>query len=198
MLSRAAAFGRRHAIALVALFVALGGTSYAAFGVPNNSVGTQQVRNGAITSAKLTNGNKNYLRSGLGAPAAAIVAKPVLAGSQTVAPNSSPGQQLSGNNTNYNQTANTSDLAFGVTSVTVPSACTSASVDAYVGNLLVASARITSGNGGSAQTVGLAPQAAIISGTSTTSQNVTFRAVNGCASGNMTVNTASLSIAGFK
>ena len=98
----------------MALFVALGGTSYAAFGVPTNSVGSAQIRNGAIPSGKLTLGNKNYLRLGFGAPAAAVLAKPVLAGAQTVAPNSSPGQQLSGNNTNYTQAANTTDLAAGV------------------------------------------------------------------------------------
>ena len=92
-------------ISMIALFVALGGTSYAAFGVPINSVGSAQLRNGAIPSSKLTLGNKNYLRLGFGAPAAAILARPVLAGSQTVAPNTSPGQQLSGNNTQYNQTA---------------------------------------------------------------------------------------------
>ncbi|MGZ4174376.1 MAG: hypothetical protein ACXVQR_07850 [Solirubrobacteraceae bacterium] len=196
MLKRAGGFARRNAIAIVALFVALGGTSYAAFGVPNNSVGSAQIRNGAIPSGKLTVGNKNYLRLGLGAPAAAVLAKPVLAGAQNVGPNTSPGQQLSGNNTNYNQTANTTDLAAGVVSVTVPAACTSASVDAYVGSLLVASAKITDGNGGNAQTVGLRPEAASITG-GTTAQNVILRAVNGCA-GNMTVNTLQMSILGFK
>jgi hypothetical protein len=196
MLNRAGGFARRNAIAIVALFVALGGTSYAAFGVPNNSVGSAQLRNGAIPSGKLTVGNKNYLRLGFGAPAAAILAKPVLAGSQTVAPNTSPGQQLSGNNTNYNQTANTTDLAAGVVSVTVPAACTSASVDAYVGSLLVSSAKITEGNGGNAQTIGMRPEAAIIAG-GTTAQNVIFRAVNGCA-GTMTVSTLQMSILGFK
>src|SRR2546421_12220046 len=99
MFSRACNFARGNALALVALFVALGGTSYAAFGVPINSVGSAQIRNGAIPSGKLTVGNKNYLRAGLGAPAAAILDRVVLAspGSQTVAPNTSPGQQLSGN-----------------------------------------------------------------------------------------------------
>ena len=72
MFSRAGNFARRNALALVALFVALGGTSYAAFGVPVNSVGSAQIRNGAIPSGKLTVGNKNYLRLGFGAPAAAV------------------------------------------------------------------------------------------------------------------------------
>lgn len=39
-----------------ALFIALGGTSYAAVSLPVNSVGTRQLRNGAVTQAKL-NGN---------------------------------------------------------------------------------------------------------------------------------------------
>jgi len=46
-------FIRHNAIALLALFVALGGTSYAALSLPAGSVGTQQLRNGAVTSRKL-------------------------------------------------------------------------------------------------------------------------------------------------
>ena len=42
-------FIRHNAIALTALFVALGGTSYAAFSLPAGSVGTKQLRNGAVT-----------------------------------------------------------------------------------------------------------------------------------------------------
>jgi hypothetical protein len=197
MFSTVEAFARRNAIALAALFVALGGTSYAALRVPVGSVGTPQVRNGAITSAKLTVGNKNWLRQGLGAPAAAIVGRPVLAtGSQTVAPNTSPGQQLSGNNTQFNQAGNTSALAIGVTTVQVPAGCTSARVDAYVGNLRVASAPVTSSNGGAAQTIGMRPYAAINTG-SATSQNVVLRAVNGCT-GTMSVGSLNLTILGFK
>src|SRR5579884_457761 len=44
---------RANAVAYLALFVALGGTSYAAFSVPANSVGTRQIRNHAITPIKL-------------------------------------------------------------------------------------------------------------------------------------------------
>jgi len=40
-------------IALIALFVALGGTTYAATSLPANSVGTKQIRNKAVTAAKI-------------------------------------------------------------------------------------------------------------------------------------------------
>jgi|SRR5579884_1856149 len=44
------------AVSLAALFVALGGTSYAAFALPKNSVGTKQLKNGAVTTKKIKNG----------------------------------------------------------------------------------------------------------------------------------------------
>src|SRR3954468_8431283 len=44
-------------IALVALFVALGGTGYAALSLPKNSVGTKQLKNNAVTGAKVKNGS---------------------------------------------------------------------------------------------------------------------------------------------
>jgi hypothetical protein len=44
------------AISLVALFVALGGTSYAAVTAARNSVGTVQLKNSAVTAAKLADG----------------------------------------------------------------------------------------------------------------------------------------------
>jgi hypothetical protein len=40
-------------ISVLALFVALGGASYAALELPRNSVGTTQLRNGAVTRAKV-------------------------------------------------------------------------------------------------------------------------------------------------
>jgi hypothetical protein len=44
---------RRHHIGLLALFIALGGTSYAAVTLPANSVGTTQIKKNAVTSAKV-------------------------------------------------------------------------------------------------------------------------------------------------
>jgi hypothetical protein len=43
-------------IALIALFIALGGTSYAAIKLPKNSVGSKQLKNNAVTGSKIKNG----------------------------------------------------------------------------------------------------------------------------------------------
>jgi hypothetical protein len=42
-------------VSVIALIVALSGTSYAAFSLPNNSVTSRQLRNGAVTTRKLKN-----------------------------------------------------------------------------------------------------------------------------------------------
>jgi len=47
-------------VALIALFVALGGTTYAATSLPRQSVGTAQLKNGAVTGTKI---NKRTLRA---------------------------------------------------------------------------------------------------------------------------------------
>jgi hypothetical protein len=43
-------------VATVALIAALGGTAYAGFSVPKNSVGTKQLKNNAVTTKKIKNG----------------------------------------------------------------------------------------------------------------------------------------------
>jgi hypothetical protein len=40
-------------VSVIALFVALGGTSYAVFKLPKNSVGTKQLKRNAVTTAKI-------------------------------------------------------------------------------------------------------------------------------------------------
>src|SRR2546423_10779592 len=42
-------------VALIALLVALGGTGYAAFKLPDNSVGAKQIKKNAVTSIKVKN-----------------------------------------------------------------------------------------------------------------------------------------------
>jgi hypothetical protein len=55
-----------HAIALLALFVAMGGTGYAALQLPDNSVGSKQIRKDAVVSSKVKNGSllANDFRAG--------------------------------------------------------------------------------------------------------------------------------------
>jgi hypothetical protein len=47
---------KHNVVAYLALFIALGGTSYAAIKLPAGSVGTKQLRNGAVTNGKLAKG----------------------------------------------------------------------------------------------------------------------------------------------
>ena len=46
---------RRQAVAYLALFVALGGTGYAAVSVPAHSIGSRQLRSGAVGTGQLKN-----------------------------------------------------------------------------------------------------------------------------------------------
>jgi hypothetical protein len=52
----------RHHWGMFAAFIALGGTAYAATSLPANSVGAKQLKNGAVTSTKLSAGVKQQLK----------------------------------------------------------------------------------------------------------------------------------------
>jgi hypothetical protein len=54
---------RRHHVGLLALVIALGGTSYAAVQLPKNSVGSPQLRAKAVTPAKLSTKVRTQLAS---------------------------------------------------------------------------------------------------------------------------------------
>jgi hypothetical protein len=53
-------------VSIIALVIALGGTSYAAFSVPRNSVGSPQLRNDSVSADKVRNGavTTNKIRNG--------------------------------------------------------------------------------------------------------------------------------------
>lgn len=55
MVDRVLDYVRQQHVGLVALMIALGGTSYAATNLPRGSVGSTQLKNGAVTGAKLHN-----------------------------------------------------------------------------------------------------------------------------------------------
>ena len=70
------AYVRRHHIGLLALFIALGGTSYAAAKLPKNSVGSAQIRSGAVTQSKLQKSLQSKLaKAGAPGPAGATGAQ---------------------------------------------------------------------------------------------------------------------------
>ena len=78
------------AISFVALVVALGGTSYAAFALPRNSVGTKQIKDGAVTTGKIRNRAITASKlntSGLTIPSALHAKSADTAGSATNATN---------------------------------------------------------------------------------------------------------------
>lgn len=52
-MSRLANLARHNAIALTALFIALGGTGFAAMRLPDGSVGNRQLRNDSVSAGKL-------------------------------------------------------------------------------------------------------------------------------------------------
>jgi hypothetical protein len=53
MLARIGSYVRRHHIGLLALFIALGGSAYAATALPRNSVGARQIKKNAVSSVKV-------------------------------------------------------------------------------------------------------------------------------------------------
>jgi hypothetical protein len=53
-------------VSLIALFVALGGTTYAATSLPKNSVGTKQLKNGAVTKGKINKKTISALKGSRG------------------------------------------------------------------------------------------------------------------------------------
>ena len=53
MLAKLTSYARSHHVALLALFLALGGTSYAAVTLPANSVGSTQIKDGQVQKSDL-------------------------------------------------------------------------------------------------------------------------------------------------
>jgi hypothetical protein len=58
-------------VSTICLFVVLGGSAYAASQLPKNSVGTKQLKNGAVSLAKINSAAKQSLKGAAGAPGAA-------------------------------------------------------------------------------------------------------------------------------
>ncbi|MGZ6576586.1 MAG: hypothetical protein ACXVHJ_37085, partial [Solirubrobacteraceae bacterium] len=59
-------FGFANVVSLLALFLALTGGAYAALQLPSNSVGTPQLKNGAVTLKKISTSAQHALRGATG------------------------------------------------------------------------------------------------------------------------------------
>jgi hypothetical protein len=69
-------------VSAIALIVALGGTSYAAFSLPKNSVGTKQLKNAAVATGKLRNGAVTTNKIGNGAVTTAKIRNRAVTGTK--------------------------------------------------------------------------------------------------------------------
>ena len=69
-------------ISIIALIIALGGTSYAAFSVPKNSVGSKQLRKNAVTTKKIAGRAVTGAKLANGAVTGAKIANQTITGKQ--------------------------------------------------------------------------------------------------------------------
>jgi hypothetical protein len=77
-------FLRGNTIALLALFLALGGTTYAATALPKNSVGTKQLKKNAVTAPKIKNSAVTNAKIGANAVTGAKVKDDSLTGADVL------------------------------------------------------------------------------------------------------------------
>jgi hypothetical protein len=80
-------------IALLALFVSLGGTTYAVTALPTNSVGTAQLKDAAVTEDELANRSVISRKLATGAVIPRTIARASITGSR-IAPNAIGGEQV--------------------------------------------------------------------------------------------------------
>lgn len=110
-------FLRGNTIALLALFVALGGTTYAATSLPRNSVGAKQLKKNAVTNPKIANGAVTGLK----------IANNSVKGADVL--ESSLGKVPSASNADNATHATSADTATSATSATNATTVGGASVD---------------------------------------------------------------------
>jgi hypothetical protein len=77
-------FLRHNTIGLLALFIALGGTTYAATALPSNSVGTKQLKKNAVTAVKIKSGSVTNGKIGANAVTGAKVKDNSLTGADVL------------------------------------------------------------------------------------------------------------------
>jgi hypothetical protein len=163
-------------VSVVALVVALGGTSYAAFSLPKNSVGTKQLKTNAVTARKIKNGS--------------VTASKIDTSGLTV-----PNAQHA-NHANSADSATDATNAASATNATDAAELGGAGASAYVKSAGVIPAGDLAGTYGSPTIAAGAVTGAKVAANSLTGANIDESTLSGIGAGVMTgrVNTLSASI----
>lgn len=201
-------------VSLIALFVALGGTTYAATTLPANSVGTRQLRDGAVTKKKIGKKTLQALRGNrgpqgptgtagaqgvkgdTGAPgrdgAAVAVRIRSSAGVPTPSNGSSASVPLTSNT--WTQAATEVELGFGMLTYTAPSSSTCGgtgladlNVQISIDGTLFIASTIQSARDGATRTAVLTASHALFEPGSATTRTATASVSSVCESGSFPV-----------
>jgi hypothetical protein len=206
------AYVGHHHLALIALFVALGGTGYAAIRLPAGSVGTRQIKNRAVTLPKIATSARAALHGSngrTGAPGqngkegpagrngAAIVAR-AKASSFSVAANTNVEVPVPVSAGSWQQEGGEVDQFVGQATYTPPASCGSngaVTLNLYVGgNQLVGGFTAQPHPGQGVQRLQLKFDAPLYDSNTPTARTLTAKATNTCSGANedATIDTAQI------
>jgi len=139
-------FLRGNTLALLALFIALGGTTYAATALPKNSVGTKQLKKNAVTGVKIKNGSVTNTKIGANAVTGAKVKNDSLSGADILESSLGKVPSATAADSATNAT-NATNATHATTADTATTAGNANALNGYAANGLI---RIAQGsNGGS-------------------------------------------------
>lgn len=113
-------------IACAALFVSLGGTGYAAFRLPPNTVGTAQLRSGAVVSSKVRDGSllvRDFKRGQLGSVTSTLPSGQTLRGAFFVGGSSAGGNEIATGEISFGLRLTVAPIAHFVAQRASPPAC---------------------------------------------------------------------------
>jgi hypothetical protein len=143
-------FLRGNTLALLALFIALGGTTYAATALPKNSVGTKQLKKNAVTAVKIKNGSATNTKIGANAVTGAKVKNDSLTGADILESSLGKVPSATAADSATNST-NATNATHATTADTATTAGNANALNGYAANGLI---RIAQGSNGSSVVLG--------------------------------------------
>lgn len=186
-------------VSLVALFVALGGTTYAAITLPANSVGTRQLKNGAVTKKKISKTTLTALKGNKGDPGApgrdgAAIGVRIRSSGGVATASDGSGKDVPLTSNTWTQAAGEVELGYGTLTYTAPDSGTCGgigpadlNVDISIDGQHFIVAVIASPRDAATRTVPLTGPHALFEPASSTPHTATATASSGCESGSFPV-----------